>query len=353
MRGRARWVGGPATRATRATLAPMSPEPELVVRDLAPEEAAAFTALVRRCYGDSYDQAWVYNPAEIARRLRAGTMHSTVASAGDDVVAHLALLRNEADDDVAESGQAVVDPEYRGHHVFTDLKRAAADWAGRAGIFGLYSEATAAHPYSQKANVALGAVETGVLVGYIPASVEYAAIDAGAHRQSVVLHYLKTNDGHDRPVYAPPRDREMIRTIITNAGLSGSLVDPPAGTTLPATGDVHHEHREDHNHLIVTALTVGDDLLAAVHAARDFAHAEGIDCVYVDLPLADPGTALVGEGVADLGFAFGGIFPNRHHDCDVVRYQYLAGVERDVHDIALASEHGRDLLAYVLGIDRD
>ena len=331
----------------------MTDELELVVRDLAPEEAAAFTALVRRCYGDSYDQAWVYDPDEIARRLRAGTMHSTVAAAGDAVVAHLALLRNEAHDDVAESGQAVVDPEYRGHHVFTDLKRAAADWAARTGIYGLYSEATAAHPYSQKANVALGAVETGVLVGYIPASVEYAAIDARAHRQSVVLYYLKTNPGHDRPVYAPPRDREMIAAIVTNAGLSGSLAEPPASATLPAPGDLHHEHREDHNHLIVTVLTVGDDLLAAVHAARDFARDEGIDCVYVDLPLADPGTALVGDGVADLGFAFGGIFPNRHHDCDVVRYQYLAGVQRDVRDIALASEHGKDLLAYVLGIDRD
>jgi serine/threonine-protein kinase RsbW len=343
--------------ASRGTLGHIneSPTPALVVRELAPDEAAAFTALVRRCYGDSYDQAWVYDADEVARRLREGTMHSTVAvvsgDGGDAVVAHLALLRDDADDEVAESGQAVVDPDYRGHHVFTDLKRAAAAWASDTGIFGLYSEATAAHPYSQRANVALGAVETGVLVGYIPASVEYAAIDARPHRQSVVLYYLKTNDGHDRPVYAPPRDRDIVEAIIVNAGLSGVVRGAPADASLPAAGDVHHERREDHNHLIVTALTVGADLLAAVHAARDFAHEEGIDCVYVDLPLADPGTALVGDGVADLGFAFGGIFPNRHHDCDVVRYQYLAGVERDVHDIALASRHGKDLLAYVLGLD--
>jgi serine/threonine-protein kinase RsbW len=279
-------------------------------------------------------------------------MHSTVAAAADRVVAHIALLREHPDDDVAESGQAVVDPDFRGHHVFTDLKRAAAGWASRVGIFGLYSEATAAHPYSQKANVALGAVETGVLIGYIPASVEYAAIDAKPHRQSVVLYYLKTNDGHERPVYAPPRDREVITAIIGNAGLSGVVSGVPVGAVLPSAGDVHHERRGDHNHLIVTAIAVGADFLDAVHSARDFAHDEGIDCVYVDLPLADPGTALVGDEVGDLGFAFGGIFPNRHHDCDVVRYQYLAE-ERDVHDIALASEHGKDLLAYVLGVERD
>jgi len=326
--------------------------PELEVRNLAPEEAGAFTMLIRRCYGDSYDQAWVYDADEIARRLCDGTLHSTVAVDGTDVVAQLALLRTSPTDDVAESGQAVVDPEYRGHHLFTELKRHAAEWASGAGLFGLYSEATAAHPFSQRANVALGAVETGVLVGYIPASVEYAAIDARSHRQSVVLYYLRTNAGHDRPVYAPPRDRDVVASILAAAQLRGALSGVPARASLPARSDVHHERREDHDHLIVTARVVGDDLPTAVLAAREFAHDEGIDCVYVDLPLADPGTELVGDSVRDLGFAFGGVFPNKLHDCDVVRYQYLAGVERDVRDISLASEHGKDLLAYVLGVDR-
>jgi GNAT superfamily N-acetyltransferase len=322
------------------------------VRDLAPAEAPAFTDLIRRCYGDSYDQAWVYDPDEIAGRLRDGTLHSTVGVDGARVVAQLALRRGAPTDDVAESGQAVVDPEHRGQHLFTALKRHAAEWAAGAGLFGLYSEATAAHPFSQKANVALGAVETGVLVGYIPASVEYTAIDAKPHRQSVVLYYLRTNDGHDRPVYAPPGDRDVVAAILATAGLRGVLADAPPRTSLPARSDIHHERRDDHNHLTITARVVGDDLSTAVLAAREFAHEEGIDCVYVDLPLADPGTELVGTCARELGFAFGGVFPNKVHDCDVLRYQYLAGVERDVRDIALASEHGKDLLAYVLGVDR-
>ena len=151
-----------------------------------------------------YDAAWVYDPDAIAERLRAGILQSTVGVAVDgELVAHVGLVRQRPDDDVAESGQAVVDPEYRGRHLFTLLKQRAAERAARDGLFGLYSEATAAHPYSQRANVALGAVETGLLLGYIPASVEYTAIDAHAHRQSVVLFYLKTNDGHVRPVYPP------------------------------------------------------------------------------------------------------------------------------------------------------
>ena len=69
--------------------------------------------------------------------------------------------------------------------------------------------------------------------------------------------------------------------------------------------------------------------------------------MYVDLPLADPGTQRHGDGLHELGFSFGGIFPNRLHDCDVLRYQYLDRVTLDTSDIALASDHGRELLDYV------
>jgi len=314
---------------------------------LAPEGAEAFTRLVRRCYGDSYDAAWVYDPAEVAERLRRGTLWSTVGIAdGGEVVAHVGLARQRPDDDVAESGQAVVDPEYRGRHLFTTLKRRAAAQAADRGLFGLYSEATAAHPYSQRANVALGAVETGLLVGYIPATVEYEAIDARPHRQSVVLYYLKTNDGHTRPVYAPPRDRAMVASIIERAGLRGTVRDA-SDEPSSANTDLHVDDRDDHNDRVVTVRTVGDDLLDAVLAARDVALAHAADCVYVDLPLADPGTQRHGDGLRELGFTFGGIFPNRFHDCDVLRYQYLDRVTLDTSDIALASDHGRELLDYV------
>jgi hypothetical protein len=69
--------------------------------------------------------------------------------------------------------------------------------------------------------------------------------------------------------------------------------------------------------------------------------------VYVDLPLADPGTQLLGGGLRELGFSFGGVFPNRLHDCDVLRYQHVDRATLDVSDVELASDHGRELLDYV------
>ena len=194
---------------------------------------------MRRCYGDSYDAAWVYDAEAIAERLRAGILRSTVGVAADgELVAHVGLVRRLPDDDVAESGQAVVAPEYRGRHLFTLLKQRAAERASRDGLFGLYSEATAAHPYSQRANVALGAVETGLLLGYIPASVEYTAIDARAHRQSVVLFYLKTNDGHSR---ACTRRRVTARWSSASSNAPGCAAPspmPPPRRPRPTQSDI-------------------------------------------------------------------------------------------------------------------
>ena len=325
-----------------------SPLPDPAVRFLAPEEAEELTRLVRRCYGDTYDAAWVYDPPAIADRIRAGTLSSVVgATASGELVGHLGLSRRRPADDVLEAGQAVVDPAFRGHQLFTVLKRRAAEWAGTAGVCGLFSEATAAHPYSQRANVALGAVETGLLLGYIPATVEYTAIDARPHRQSVVLFYLKTNDGHRRPIYAPACDRAMVEGIVIAAGLRGVVTDADANAPTPTTSDLHVEARVDHNHLLVTARTVGADLASQVEVARTDAVARGIDCVYLDLPLADPATAAVGDAVRELGFRFGGVFPNWLHDCDVLRYQYLNQVDVDTGDVVVASPHGQALLDYV------
>jgi hypothetical protein len=163
-----------------------------------------------------------------------------------------------------------------------------------------------------------------------------------------VLFYLKPNEGHSRALYPPARDRAMVECIVERAGLRGTVADAPAETPRPTQSDMHVDDRADHNDRIITARCVGDDLLAAVTAARDDALARRADCVYVDLPLADPGTQMLGDGLRDLGFVFGGVFPNRLHDCDVLRYQYLDDVTVDARDIELASDHCRELLDYVM-----
>jgi hypothetical protein len=320
-------------------------------RFLGPDEGEILSEAIRAAYGDSYDVRWVYDPARVSARLAAGTYVSCVAESPDgELLCHEGMSLGGAGDAVGHSGQAVTMPVARGQHLFTRTKSFLMDWARDRGLAGMYSEATAAHPYSQRANIELGAHETGFLLGWIPASVSNdAAADGPPHRQSAALFYTKLNDGHERPVYAPERHREIVAATLELCELRGALTEAPADAELEARTDLEVEVDTDHNLALITVQTPGADLEAAVGAERHHLfHRAGLDAVYVDLPLETPATALVAGHLERLGVSYAGVFPNSRCDGDVLRMQSLHRARIKADDIAVASEHGRELLEYVL-----
>lgn len=325
-------------------------------RYLLPGEGKVLTEAIRAAYGDTYDVRWVYDPDEVDARLAAGTYVSCVAeSAEGELLCHEGMSLGAAGDAVAHSGQAVTMPAARGQHLFTRTKRFLMDGARGRGLAGMYSEATAAHPYSQRANLELGAHETGFLLGWIPASVENdaAARDGDAkqrpRRQSAALFYAKLNDGHKRPVYAPPRHREMIAKTIELCELRGRLADPPAAFEAPDRTELHVEVESDHNLAVITVLAPGTDLENVLGAERHrLFHHGNLDAVYADLPLDSPATALLADRLEPLGLTYAGVFPNARANGDVLRLQSLHRAQLAHEDASVASEHGRELLAYVL-----
>jgi len=326
---------------------------EVNFRFLDPSEGTVLTTAIEAVYGQSYDVRWVYDPEEVAARLADGRYYSCVAETpAGELLCHEGMAVVEAGDRVAHSGQAVTMPVARGQHIFTRTKQFLMDWAGEDGFVGMFSEATAAHPYSQRANIDLGAHETGFLLGWIPASVANDAANAaagGRQRQSAALFYTKLNDGLNRPVYAPERHRAIVGQTIELCQLRGTLAEPPAEFELAPCTDLHVEVEEDHNLAVVTVREPGADLEQAVAAERHHLfHRRGLDAVYVDLPLQTPATAHVADHLERLGVSYAGVFPNPHADGDVLRMQSLHRVRVKADDIAVASDHGLELLDYVL-----
>lgn len=306
---------------------------------------------IEAAYGNSYDVRWVYDAAEVSARLAAGTYVSCVAeTATGELLCHEGMSLAAAGDAVAHSGQAVTMPAARGQHLFTRTKRFLMDWARGRGLAGMYGEATATHSYSQRANIELGAHETGFLLGWIPASVSNdAAAGRRRGRQSAVLFYTKLNDGHERAVYAPERHREMVGRTLELCELRGTLAGVPADAAPAPRTELHVEIEADHNLAVITVKASGVDFEEAVAAERHHLfHRACLDAIYLDLPLADPATALVAEDLERLGVSYSGIFPNRHCDGDVLRMQSLHRARIKADDVSVASEHGRELLEYVL-----
>jgi len=323
---------------------------DVTFRFLGPDEGTVLTGAIEAAYGQTYDVRWVYDPDEVSARIGAGTYVACVAETpAGELLCHIGMTLAAAGDAVAHSGQAVTLPAARGQHLFTRTKRHLMDWARERGLAGMYSEATAAHPYSQKANLELGAHETGFLLGWIPATVSNDAAGGRRGRQSAALFYTKLNDGHERRVYAPERHRAIVAQTIALCELRGTLADPPPGCGLPERTELHVEVDESHNLALLTVKTPGADLEQVVAAERHHLfHRRCLDAVYVDLPLENPATALVADRLERLGVSYAGVFPNSRTDGDVLRMQSLHRVRVKADDVAVASDHGRELLAYVL-----
>lgn len=323
---------------------------DVTFRFLEPDEGTVLTGAIEAAYGQTYDVRWVYDADEVGARIGAGTYVSCIAeSPAGELLCHIGMSLGAADDAVAHSGQAVTLPAARGQHLFTRTKRYLMDWAQERGLAGMYSEATAAHPYSQKALVDLGGHETGFLLGWIPATVANDAADERAGRQSAALFYTKLNDGLEREVYAPERHRRIVEQTIELCRLRGRVAEPPPDCELPPCTRFHVEVDRDHNLALITVLEPGDDLEEAIGAERHHLfHHENVAAVYIDLPLERPATALVADHLEWLGVSYAGVFPNHRTDGDVLRMQSLHRVRVKADDVAVASDHGRELLDYVL-----
>jgi serine/threonine-protein kinase RsbW len=323
---------------------------DVTFRFLGPDEGGVLTKAIEAAYGTTYDVRWVYDPLEVSARLADGRYVSCVAETTDgELLCHEGMSLAAAGDAVAHSGQAVTLEAARGQHLFTRTKRVLMDWGKERGLAGMYSEATAAHPYSQKANIELGAHETGFLLGWIPASVENDAAARATRRNSAALFYTKLNDGHDRRVYAPERHHEIVGQTLALCELRGTLGQPPPDFELPARTELHTEVDADHNLALLTVSMPGADLEQVIGAARrHLFHGVCLDAIYIDLPLDTPATALVADHLERLGVSYSGIFPNSRADGDVLRMQSLHRVRVKADDVAVASDHGRELLDYVL-----
>ncbi len=323
---------------------------DVTFRFLGSDEGTVLTGAIEAAYGRSYDVRWVYDPDEVGRRIAAGTYVSCVAETpAGELLCHIGMSLVAAGDAVGHSGQAVTLPAARGQHLFTRTKRWLMDWGRERGLAGMYSEATAAHPYSQRANVELGAHETGFLLGWIPETVSNDAAAGRRGRQSAALFYTKLNDGQERSVYAPARHHGIVARTIELCGLRGRPAEPPPDCELPARSELHVEVDRDHDLALISVRVPGADLEEALGAERHHLfHHRDLDAIYVDLPLERPATALVADHLERLGVSYSGIFPNRRTDGDVLRMQSLHRVRVKADDVAVASDHGRELLQYVL-----
>jgi hypothetical protein len=338
-----------------STVEPLRPDPiwvdDMQIRVLLPSESARLGDAVRAVYGETYPVRWTYDADEVGRRISVGRLISAIAETKDgELLCHSGLSLHAPHDVVGHAGQALTLPAARGRHIFSTVKRYLVDWAAILGLVGMYSEATAAHPYSQQALLDLGGHETGFMLGFIPCTVDNnaASPSAGRGRTSAALFFLRMRPGAERTVYAPHRHLEMVRETIEICDFRSRLAEAPGQIRLEPVSRLHVELDPGDNVAVLTVEQAGEDLSARVDAERSRIFGQGVDALYVDLPLDRPEAARLSDSLEELRLSYSGIFPNNQAVGDVLRLQSLRDASAWSHDVAVASPHGAALLEYVI-----
>src|SRR4051794_27109730 len=275
---------------------------ELVVRELAPAEATALTRCFRRCYGDTYPASEFYDAEAIRRRLADGTLRSVAAvTAAGEIAGHTALSVRHPGARVAEAGNTVVDPAYRGRGLLAELGLALAERCHTDGFAGFVHYPTTAHELMQRASVKTGGVETGLMLDYVASDAEYLGIaERPAGRLAATVVYQPITALPPGEVTLPERHGALLEELYAALGAERTFGTgrAPAGRSSIRTAASAREGILRHS---VDA--IGADLAEQVAAPA------ATPLTLIDLPLRDPTVGHAVEALTRSGFFFCGLLP--------------------------------------------
>lgn len=325
------------------------PEPpvsqaEVSVRAAVPGDAVGIARCIYRCYGRTYGSQYMYLPEKLKRMWEQGMLISVVAEAEGDIVGHLDYWMESAGDPAGQSTDAVVDPRFRGRHLFDQMKGLLVDVTRAAGKLGMISEAVTVHPFTQKGVLAAGGIETGLMLGDLPVDLQFKKIeDRLPARQSCMLCYLRLNPEPEREAFLPPQHREMLERIVARVGLQRRLQVDVA----PVEGESELELHLDPGwqEAGLRLVRFGADAREVLKSQLHHVLASGYNYAYLELPLR-PGIGEAVAGAQEAGFSFAGLVPEGWQG-DLLRLHYLGNLEYDPK-IATASDWGAEIRDYVV-----
>lgn len=320
------------------------------LREIEDSEMEMLVQCLYNVFGYTYSADGIYYPEVILERKHQGVYRGFVAiNQAGIVVAHVAMLKESADTKICESGQAFVSPEYGKRGLFNNLKRELIKQAEREGLLGVMSSAVTGHSFTQKGNIALGCIEVGLELGYIPADLKSVVFRHGEdQRQSVLSYFYCTSHQEALSVYAPPQHKEMIEATYRHLQLPRTIINT----------DITDEYMEEESQIAISVKTewnqlhlnikqTGRDLALRIRNILRQSAISGVAVTYVSLPLTDPHTILIVDILEKLGFFYSGIMPYEIDGKDSIRMQYLADNNISPQYIIVENQWGAQIKEYV------
>jgi GNAT superfamily N-acetyltransferase len=284
-------------------------EQHVVVRTLEPDDAAALKSCVIDCYGETYPKRDLYDFDLLRKAIENGDYSGVVAvdRSNSTMVGHIGWVRHTPGATAVEAGATMVRPASRGGGLLKQLGRALHDQLTQSGAAGYVHFPTTAHTVMQRASVSSGGAETGLLLGYLPASLDVAGFGGRrVGRLAVTVAYQPLVDAPPgNIVAASERDVAWLTEVARRLGLHRTV---RIGTEEPTheTSQLTSRYTESRDLLTLNVSVIGRDVVAAINAAMSQRRSL---LVHIDFDATDAAVTWAGRELATIGFVFGAWLP--------------------------------------------
>ncbi len=327
----------------------------------APAEAAATAtsidvpskadcSAIARCflavYGHNYVHPEVFSPNRYWRKVEAGELIPVIArdDAGD-AAGHVALER-EPGSVIAERGQAVVLPAYRGRHLLEKMTERLTEEAVRLGLAGIYAMPVTTHTFSQRNDERAGMPPCAVLLGAAPETSHSKdlPVPTAGQRQSFLITFRFMNPPAKREICVPDDYRDAVADIYKSLGVTVSRRDSSSG----GCADIDHDRQGRPSGLWQDPFRADRRPIPASSWPRRSSDVRGLGARAVQLsaPIDEPGLVSLVEAARREGFFFCGIGPAFADGRDTLLLQRLDD-PLDVEKLQLFSDTTKKLAAFI------
>ena len=143
-----------------------------------------------------------------------------------EVIGHVALER-EPGAAIAERGEAVVLPSYRGRHLLERMTERLTDEALRLGLVGIYAEPVTTHTFSQRNDERAGMPTCAILLGAAPETLHSKdlPVPTAGQRQSFLLTFRYLQPSRVCEIVAPREYLDVISATYDCLGVGVSRRD--------------------------------------------------------------------------------------------------------------------------------
>ncbi|WP_036280781.1 hypothetical protein [Methylocystis sp. ATCC 49242] len=310
------------------------------------------TAAIARCflevYGHNYIHSEVFSPHRYWAKVESGELVPMIArNDRGEVVGHVALER-EPGACIAERGEAVVLPAYRGHHLLELMTGRLSEEAPKIGLQGIFAEPVTVHIFSQRNDERAGMPVCAVLLGAAPENMRpkgLAAPTAG-QRQSLLLAFRFLQPPAPRVIHAPAPYREAILKIYESLGVSATIAEPAAPMRAESRASVKADGR---GYGEIHFQSIGENAAIELKQALNDVVGLGASAIRLSAPVGDPGLPILTAAARKNGFFFSGLGPAFADGADTLLLQRLSE-PLDTGKLQIFSDRAKELVAF---IDRD